>query len=126
MEKFKIQAGLKPVIDIAGTAFYVELSERVFRQVDSAANTINMHEVTNPGTGIITFAFDTQTKNTYSEILRPGEIPEHVKLVVLPGLDELTAQYNKLKDAVNDRLSTAIEQSSALRKRTRINRKSIH
>ncbi|MBA3830116.1 MAG: hypothetical protein H0X33_14345 [Taibaiella sp.] len=72
------------VIDIAGTNFYVDNKLQEFREVGALSNRISMEQIGLTQDGIATIAYDLNTKNIYEDIIVPGNIPENVKLVIIP------------------------------------------
>ena len=80
---------LLPVINFAGTFFYIDAQAEEFRQVNAPGNTISMKEVGTTLNAPSEFAFDRNTKNIYQEIIDPENIPAHVTIVMIPSLPQL-------------------------------------
>jgi hypothetical protein len=95
METIKRKASLLPVIDLAGTEFFVDVHEREFRQADAPDNRIAMAKIIEDDIQINSFTFDLRTKNVYAGILQPDGIPDYVTLVIIPPLAEIMKKYNR-------------------------------
>lgn len=82
-----------PVVDIAGTAFYVDVLHDELRQKDNPENRISFSVFDQEGDGY-TFLYDMQAKNTpdNAEHMEP-----HYKWVTLPALMELDPEGIALK-----------------------------
>lgn len=78
-----------PVLTVCGTDFEVDAVYNELRQTDIAYNTISFKEIGISDYETTEFAYDLQTKNVYAGIIDPDNIPEKVKLVIVPPLSQL-------------------------------------
>jgi hypothetical protein len=83
------RARTMPVFRMDETDFYVDIRLGELRQVDNPDNRISMEENRITATEPTGLAFNTRTKNIYEEIIDPGCIPAHVKLIIVPPLKDL-------------------------------------
>jgi len=113
-----------PIINMAGTDFYVDTRLFEFREVADPSNIISMHEIRESPEGDVTgFVFDRRSKNVYTEMVDPEHIPEYVQLVIIPPLTELDpvglARKYGLADDAFTKTAQPKQDSSIRRKRNR-------
>jgi hypothetical protein len=77
-----------PVFEIAGTDFIVDIQRHEFRQADNPHNRIIMNGVKEE-MGFSHFLYDTQTRNIHLGNPAGEQIPEHVRLIIVPPLKDL-------------------------------------
>lgn len=82
-----------PTVDVAGTAFYVDVLREELRQQDNAENRISFNVFDQKGDGY-TFLYDGKCKNVPED---PQEMEEHFQWVTLPALMELDPEGIALK-----------------------------
>jgi hypothetical protein len=82
-----------PTVDVAGTAFYVDVQHEELRQQDNPANRISFNVFDQDGDGY-TFLYDPQRKNV---ALNREQIEDGFQWVTLPALMELDPEGIALK-----------------------------
>ena len=102
-----------PVINFAGTSFYVDVPRHEFRQVDAPGNTISMQEIRATMEEATELAFDRNTKNIYQHIIDPENIPGHVTMVIVPplkALEQKEAMAQKFRLSDNSQVKRRLRQ----------------
>jgi hypothetical protein len=78
-----------PIVDIAGTMFRVDINKREFREVGNPYNRMPFGDIKEEH-GFRVLLFDTRVKNEYvNRETKPGQLPDHVQIVIIPPLKEL-------------------------------------
>lgn len=85
-----------PIVDIAGTSFYVDVLRDELRQTDNPVNTIPFGVFDQDGDGY-TFLYDTETRSMPESRNEIKELGERYKWVTLPALMELDPEGIALK-----------------------------
>jgi hypothetical protein len=85
-----------PVVDIAGTAFYVDVVHDELRQKDNPQNRISFNVFDQDGNGY-TFLYDGKRKNVPENKAELDKMEEGMQWVTLPALMELDPEGIALK-----------------------------
>lgn len=85
-----------PIVDIAGTAFYVDVLHDELWQQDDPQNRISFNEFDQDGNGY-TFLYDSRIKNTPDNRADHQHMEEEMQWVTLPALMELDPEGVALK-----------------------------
>ena len=85
-----------PVVEIEGTAFYVDVLQEVLRQKDEPKNTISFDVFQQDGDGY-TFLYDRNRKNVAEDAEDTGPAENQYIWVTLPALMELDPEGIALK-----------------------------
>jgi hypothetical protein len=85
-----------PLVDIVGTAFFVDVLRDELRQQDDPKNTIPFAVFEQDGDGY-TFLYDTLQKNTPDSDTAMEKMEDHCQWVTLPALMELDPEGIALK-----------------------------
>lgn len=85
-----------PIVDIAGTRFFVDVLHEELRQQDDPHNCISFCVFDQEGNGY-TFLYDTQTKNTPANRNKLKKMEPHFQWITLPALMELDPEGIALK-----------------------------
>ncbi len=85
-----------PIVDIIGTAFFVDVQQDHLWQKDNPKNRISFSVFDQDGNGY-TFLYDTQRKNTPEDKADIKELGDRYKWVTLPALMELDPEGIALK-----------------------------
>jgi hypothetical protein len=105
-----------PMMEIDGTKFIIDLGKLEFRQLDNADNRITMINV-HENLWFSHMLYDTMTKNHYAgEFNKPNNIPDHVRIVMIPPLKELDPVGLARRHGFRDDHYTLGRQSEAVKK----------
>lgn len=85
-----------PVVDIAGTPFYVDVLREELRQQDDPHNSISFNEFDQDGNGY-TFLYDKQRKNVPASKVDLKHMEPWLQWVTIPALMELDPEGIALK-----------------------------
>jgi hypothetical protein len=85
-----------PIVDIAGTPFYVDVLHDELRQKDNAQNRISFNVFDQDGNGY-TFLYDSKGKNIPANKVDLKHLEEGMQWVTLPALMELDPEGIALK-----------------------------
>lgn len=78
-----------PEFNIYGTNFLVNVANQEFVERQIPYNTISFKEIGIRDNEPTEFAYDLLTKNVYEGLIDPEQIPDNVRLVVVPSLSFL-------------------------------------
>ncbi len=73
-----------PIIEFAGTAFYVDIQEDEFRQVTNPRNKIHFDLLDSSDDLELSLAFDKRTLNAYMGELNIADLPVYVEMINIP------------------------------------------
>ena len=73
-----------PIIEFAGTEFYVDIQLDEFRQVTNPGNKIHFDLLESSDDLVLSLAFDKRTLNAFTGEPGPAGFPENIEIILVP------------------------------------------